>query len=83
MVLSLVAVNSMTIQAVLTPLIPHVAPTNKKLLLYAVRVVEKRNTCKTIVMLVFSLLMTVSRLTAASSGFKIQNKASETLSENQ
>ena len=74
----------MSIKSAVTPTIPYVAPTKKKLLLYVARAVEKREHTqkqKTLVALLFSLVMTASRLTAASSGFKIQNKGHATLSE--
>ena len=57
-----------TIKSAVTPTIPYVAPTKKKLLLYVAQAVEKREytqRLKTLVALLFSLVMTASRLTAA------------------
>ena len=57
-----------SIKSAVTPTIPYVAPTKKKLLLYVARAVEKREHTqkqKTLVALLFSLVMTASRLTAA------------------
>ena len=71
------------IQAVPTPITPYVAPIKKKLLLYAVRPVEKRehtqNTKTLMALLLFSLLMTA---TTAKERFKTK-LTKPSLSENQ